>query len=132
MDIESDAEYVDSGHGGCYFDEEFAVNGIKELSRINFEAMSLENLMRYHFSDTHVAFMFYNWYGSSHGFAAWKSRVVRNKNLDVIQQSFVCHREGFRDEKCTDYLEKRRESILIKKVGGGSLNICMIYITIHS
>ena len=49
--------------------------------------------MRYHFPDL-VAYMFYNWYASSQGFPARKSHVMRNRNGDVLQQTFLRHKEG--------------------------------------
>ncbi|XP_057418232.1 uncharacterized protein LOC130712413 [Lotus japonicus] len=60
----------------------------------NFKELIVNDVMRYHFSDHEVGFLFYTWYSRMHGFAAQKCRVL--KEGDVIQQSFVCFREGTR------------------------------------
>jgi hypothetical protein len=43
--------------------------------------------------------LFYNCYACLHGFGGRKDRVVKNVNGEVVQQTFVCHREGIRDAK---------------------------------
>jgi hypothetical protein len=48
-----------------------------------------------------VAFTFYNWYASFHGFAGRKNKVMGNKKGEITQQTFVCYRQGVRDEKNT-------------------------------
>lgn len=56
-------------------------------------------ITNYHFLNVEVAFMFYNWHGCSHGFAGRKSRVVRNVKDEIMQQTFLCNREGNRSER---------------------------------
>lgn len=53
---ECDSNYV----GGCIFDNANDVNGVQDLWKINMKQMSAAELMRYHFSNLGVAFMFYN------------------------------------------------------------------------
>ncbi|CAK8540947.1 unnamed protein product [Lathyrus sativus] len=53
--------------------------------------------------------MFYNWYGCIHEFAGRKSKMVMNVNGEVIQQTFLCHRESARDDKYNNYSVKKRE-----------------------
>lgn len=55
--------------------------------------------MRYHFSDREVAFKFYNLYGCINGFFGRKYHVVKNKDDENVQQTFVCHREFVSDSK---------------------------------
>lgn len=94
---------------GCNFDDEHDVDCLNDIEKINFKETSSEEIMRYHFPDREVAFLFYNWYGCSHGFAGRKSRVVRNVNREIVQQTFICHREGFRVEKNRQGLTRKRE-----------------------
>ncbi|CAI8605832.1 unnamed protein product [Vicia faba] len=53
--------------------------------------------------------MFYNWYGCINGFAGRKSKMVRNVNGEVILQTFLCHREGARDDRYNNYAVRKRE-----------------------
>jgi hypothetical protein len=48
-----------------------------------------------------VAYTFYNWYVSFHGFAGRKSKVMRNKKSEITPQTFVCYSQGVRDDKNT-------------------------------
>lgn len=63
-----------------------------------FKETSSEQIMQYHFPDCEVAFMFYNWCGCLHGFIGRKSKIVRNVNGEIVQQTSLCHREGTRDD----------------------------------
>lgn len=91
-DIGCDTEFV----GGCNFDDANAVNGVEDLWKFNMKQLLASDLMRFHFADRGVAFMFYNWYASTREFSGRKSSVVKTINGDITQQMFVCHREGFR------------------------------------
>ncbi|KAK2433504.1 protein FAR1-RELATED SEQUENCE [Trifolium repens] len=95
------------GVGGCIFSETNAVDCLEDISKIDFKQLSEEDLMRYHFLDLNVAYTFYNWYASFHGFAARKSKVMRNKKREITQQTFVCYRQGVRDGKNTPTIRKR-------------------------
>ncbi|XP_039690551.1 protein FAR1-RELATED SEQUENCE 5 [Medicago truncatula] len=61
--------------------------------------------------------MFYNWYGCSHGFAGRKSRVVRNVKGEIVQQTFLCHREGNRSERNRNPDVQKRELKPISRCG---------------
>jgi hypothetical protein len=71
--------------------------------------MSEEELIRFHFPDVGVAFQFYNWYGCNQGFSARKCRIVRKSGGEIIQQTFVCHREGQRRERNDKTGTRKRE-----------------------
>ncbi|XP_039684281.1 protein FAR1-RELATED SEQUENCE 5 [Medicago truncatula] len=83
----------------CNHDVATAVDCMVDVRKINLKEMSCEEIMRYHFLDREVAFMFYNWYACLHGFAGRRSRNVRNVNGQIVQQTFLCHREGIRDDR---------------------------------
>ncbi|RHN81800.1 putative transcription factor FAR family [Medicago truncatula] len=110
---------------GCNFKDETAVDSVTDLEKINFKETSIENLMRYHFPDREVAFMFYNWYGCFHGFAARKSRLIRNINGEVVQQTFLCHREGIREEKYINSTSRKREHKPLSRCG------CQAKVRVH-
>jgi hypothetical protein len=87
------------GEGGCIFGVETAVNCLEDITKINFKQLRQEEVMKYHFLNLDVAYTFYNWYANVHGFAARKSKVMRNKKGDITQQTFVCYRQGVRATK---------------------------------
>ncbi|XP_057426409.1 protein FAR1-RELATED SEQUENCE 5-like [Lotus japonicus] len=78
---------------------EIAINGLEDLGIVNFKQLSVNDIVTYHFPDREVAYLFYSWYARMHGFAARKAKVLKNNHRDVIQQRFVCFREGKRKEK---------------------------------
>ncbi|MCI32560.1 protein FAR1-RELATED SEQUENCE 5 [Trifolium medium] len=83
------------GLGGCRFDDEKAVNSLDDITHIDFKELSIDAIMKYHFLDVGVTFMFYDWYASFHGYAGRKDRVARRRDGEIIQQTFVCYREEF-------------------------------------
>lgn len=84
---------------GIKLDDETAINNIEDMGKINLKDISLDEIVRYHFPNIDVAFMFYNMYASMRGFAARKSRVLWNRNGEMIQRTFLCHLEGHRVER---------------------------------
>lgn len=87
-----------TGAAGCFFDDETAINGVEDIWKVNFKNLTMEEVMSYHFSNVEVAFLFYNWYASMHGFGARKSRKLRNIKGEVTGQTFLCYREGYRKD----------------------------------
>jgi hypothetical protein len=111
------AEDTNNEGTGCNFEDGTSVNSVADLELINLKEMSIEEITRYHFPDREVACMFYNWYGCLHGFAARKSRVVRNRDGEVIQQTFLCHREGKREEKYINSTSRKKEHKPLTRCG---------------
>ena len=66
---------------------------------MNLKGLSPSDVKGLHFPDLDVAFLFYNWYTKMNGFAPWKSKVRKNNKKEIIQQTFVCFREGFRKQR---------------------------------
>jgi hypothetical protein len=42
------------------------------------------------------------------GFSAKKSKFFRNKANEIVQETFVCNKEGFRDGKCVNRSNRKR------------------------
>lgn len=70
------------------------MNGLEDIWKINFSNLRVEDVIKFHFSDVGVAYLFYNWYAGLHGFSARKSKIMRNKNGEKTQQMFLCYRQG--------------------------------------
>ncbi|KAJ1392019.1 MULE transposase domain [Sesbania bispinosa] len=95
----------------------------EEFGNINFKSLTSSDLMKYHFPDREVAFDFYSWYARFHGFAARKDRTVHNKKDEVIQQTFVCYREGGKIPNQRPLKRAPR-----KKTRCGCLTSCQVHI----
>ena len=65
-------------YGGCGGSSVWIyINGIKDIGGINFNKLTIVDIMKYYFPDLIVAFTFYNWYARMHGFSACKNKVMR-------------------------------------------------------
>ncbi|GAU38780.1 hypothetical protein TSUD_279330 [Trifolium subterraneum] len=78
--VEEEIEGNSGGDGGCTFGPETAIDGADDIAKVNFMQLKVEDLMRFHFPNISIAFMFYNWYASIKGFAGRKDRVMKNKS----------------------------------------------------
>jgi len=96
-----------------------------DVQKINLKEMSCEEIMRYHFPDREVAFMFYNWYACLHGFAGRKSWNVRNVNGQIVQKTFLCHKECIRDDRYSKTVQRKREYKPTSRCG------CMAKFQVH-
>jgi hypothetical protein len=99
-DIESDMKV---GFG-------FAIEGMEDIGKIDFKKLNASDVMKFHFPNIAVAYTFYNWYARMNGFSARRSKVRRNKNNEIIQQIFVCYRQGFREKKLENNKIRKREA----------------------
>ncbi|XP_057432632.1 protein FAR1-RELATED SEQUENCE 4-like [Lotus japonicus] len=102
---EGDGEGEEGDHGEEIV--EIPINGVEDMSGVNFKELTVNELIGFHFPNREVGFLFYSWYARMHGFAARKSRTFKNTKGDVIQQSFVCFREGKRKETYGDCLKRK-------------------------
>ncbi|KEH39556.1 FAR1 DNA-binding domain protein [Medicago truncatula] len=99
-DIESDMKV---GFG-------FAIQGMEDIGKIDFKKLNASDVMKFHFPNIAVAYAFYNWYARMNGFSARRRKVRRNKNNEIIQQIFVCYRQGFREKKLENNKIRKREA----------------------
>lgn len=45
-----------------------------------------------------MAYAFNNQYAKMNGFTVHKSKILRSKKGEILQQIFACHRQGFRED----------------------------------
>lgn len=83
----------------CNFYDKTAIDYTVNLKNVNLKEISSDEIMRYHFLDREVEFNFYNLYGYVNEFFGRKCRVVNNKDDEIVQQTFVCHRDFVSDSK---------------------------------
>jgi hypothetical protein len=100
------------------------------MGGINFKKLTIDDISKYHFPDLEVFFTFYNWYARMHGFSARKSKVRRNKHNEVIQQNFVCYRQGFREDRFGNNKVHKREARADTRCGCEGK--CIVHVDYHS
>ncbi|XP_057719492.1 uncharacterized protein LOC130933908 [Arachis stenosperma] len=86
----------------------YAVDSVQDITTLNFSESCVEKIGKYHFSTLQLAFDFYLKYSKSKGFSARKSKTFKNSIGEIYKQKFVCHRQGFREEKYYT-IEKRKK-----------------------
>ncbi|KAJ1440986.1 Zinc finger, SWIM-type [Sesbania bispinosa] len=73
---------------------DFAVNSEADFANFDPAMLNEESLLKFHFVDLEVAYEFYNWYANIKGFSVRKSKVRKQKNDEIVEKNFLCHREG--------------------------------------
>jgi hypothetical protein len=89
-----------------------------------------DDMKKYHFPNLEVAFTFYNWYARMNGFSARKSKVRRNKYKEVVQQNFVCYRQGFREDRFQNNKIRKREARADTRCGCEAN--CVVHVDKHN
>lgn len=72
--------------------------------------------------------MFYNWYVDLHGFAERKRNILRNQNDEATQQTFLCYREDYKEDKFGSCSWKRE--LKAQTICGCEIN-CRVHIEIN-
>ncbi|XP_052108192.1 protein FAR1-RELATED SEQUENCE 5 [Arachis duranensis] len=107
MDVDSEAEDFSDDNFYENWDGR-SIDGIADVGSLNLKSLTVDEIKLLHFPDLNVAFSFYNFYAKMNGFSARRSKLRRNVNGDVTQQSFVCFRQGFREVKSYDESSQRK------------------------
>ncbi|GAU43339.1 hypothetical protein TSUD_282940 [Trifolium subterraneum] len=123
---EVDDEISDNGEGS-EFDEEFdmssgdgneprdcdaeriSINCMADICKIDMNNISADEVERYDFADLEIAYQFYFWYGRATGFSVRKSHVVRDHAGEILQQTFLCSRAGYRENRGLTPEKRKRE-----------------------
>ncbi|KAF1881210.1 hypothetical protein Lal_00023245 [Lupinus albus] len=87
------------GLDDCNGSEEENVNEIEGLDfeEIDFRLLNEDEVKKYRFLNNEIAYKFYKMYGMKKGFGIRKYNTRRDKDGEILWQSFFCDREGFRD-----------------------------------
>ncbi|KAF1862439.1 hypothetical protein Lal_00026973 [Lupinus albus] len=96
------------GVDGCNGSEDENVNEIEELDfeEIDFRLLNEDEVKKYQFLNSEITYKFYKMYGMKKEFGIRKYHNRRDKDGEILWQSFFCDREGFRDKK-NDLIRKR-------------------------
>ncbi|RYR59290.1 hypothetical protein Ahy_A05g025152 [Arachis hypogaea] len=124
---EFEQDFGDEFMEGAYFSEAdqsedileaaYAVDSVQDITTLNFSENFAEKIGKYHFSTLQLAFDFYLKYSKSKGFSARKSKTFKNSIGEIYKQKFVCHRQGFREEKYYTMEKRKKEPRLETRTG---------------
>ncbi|XP_057452796.1 protein FAR1-RELATED SEQUENCE 5-like [Lotus japonicus] len=99
--LESDENNVDDeGQQSQEGSEELIPIDCKEdYMQLDFYSVGPSEFKNFHFANVEVAYEFYHWYGRNNGFSACRGTIRRNTKGEPVQQTFLCHRQGFREDR---------------------------------
>lgn len=113
-DVVGDGDGSSGGDESC-FENGITINCMADIVNIDMKNISTADVDRFHFPDLKVAHQFYIWYGRISGFSVRKSRVVKDRLGEIVQQTFVCSQEGFMvDRGITQEMRKREQRNLTR------------------
>ncbi|XP_057457089.1 protein FAR1-RELATED SEQUENCE 5-like [Lotus japonicus] len=97
--------------------EVVAVNTMDDVAHTLWDSIDEIEMKKFNFLNRQVAYDFYNFYARVKGFSIRKSKVLRNKKGEIVRQDFVCHKEGFREEKNRKRENRKRETKVETRCG---------------
>ncbi|KEH16959.1 FAR1 DNA-binding domain protein [Medicago truncatula] len=104
--ISSDFEDERCGNNNRNAEE---INGDVTGSSDAFEGSHDEPNERYEFVGLDVAYLFYSWFARTSGFSVRKGQMVRDRNGEVVQQTFVCSCQGLKEDRGLTKETRKRE-----------------------
>ncbi|XP_025611603.1 protein FAR1-RELATED SEQUENCE 5-like [Arachis hypogaea] len=111
------AYFSESGQSEDILEAAFTVDSVQDITTLNFTENCAEKIGKYHFSTLQLAFDFYLKYSKSKGFSERKSKTFKNSIGEIYKQKFVCHRQGFREEKYYTMEKRKNEPRLETRTG---------------
>ncbi|KAJ1391476.1 FAR1 DNA-binding domain [Sesbania bispinosa] len=115
--VESHGEPMDENSNEEDEVDEYRIDNIGDLKRVDFMRLNVEEYKKYHLISQLVAFEFYNTYACKRRFASRRWNVLKNKRGEVTQQEFVCFKERFRDKKHLERKGRKREPRAMTRCG---------------
>lgn len=103
-----------------------SINGMIDILNIDMKNITFDVVLRYDFVDLQVAYQFYCWYARLNGFSVRKGQVVRNNFGEIVQQTFLCSRQGFRESRGLTTETRRRVQKHLTRCG------CLAKFRVHS
>ncbi|XP_057430316.1 protein FAR1-RELATED SEQUENCE 5-like [Lotus japonicus] len=97
--------------------EAVAIDTMDDAASTLWDCIDANEMKKFHFLNRQVAYEFYNFYARVKGFSIRKSKIFRNKKGVIVRQDFVCHKEGFREEKNRMRENRKRETKVETRCG---------------
>nr|XP_025628612.1 protein FAR1-RELATED SEQUENCE 5-like [Arachis hypogaea] len=105
--VEEDAELSDwEGRGASMLPVLLGLDGLQA-----------EDVLEMEFSSPQEASGFYNNYSRLKGFASRRGKTVRNTAGEIVRYTFVCNRQGFREKKWLEKVDRKREHKVVTRCG---------------
>jgi hypothetical protein len=100
------------------------------MGGVDFNMLIEDDMKKYHFPNLEVTFISYNWYDRMNGFSACKSKVRPNKYKEVVQQNYVCYRQGFREDRFQNNKIRKRDARANTRCGCEAN--CVVHVDNHN
>ncbi|XP_016169062.1 protein FAR1-RELATED SEQUENCE 5-like [Arachis ipaensis] len=105
--VEEDAELSDwEGRGASMLPVFLGLDGLQA-----------EDVLEMEFSSPQEASGFYNNYSRLKRFASRRGKTVRNTAGEIVWYTFVCNRQGFREKKWLEKVDRKREHKVVTRCG---------------
>jgi len=85
--------------------------------KIKLDYFCLADVERYEFVGLDVVYLFYSMFARMSEFWVCKGQVVRDWNGEIVQQTFVCSCQGFREDKGLTMETQKRVPKMKQDVG---------------
>ncbi|XP_057444179.1 protein FAR1-RELATED SEQUENCE 5-like [Lotus japonicus] len=103
------------------------VDSIDDVANTLWDGIDDIEMKKFHFPNRQVAYEFYNLYARVKGFSVRKSKVFKTKKGQIVWQDFLCHKEGFREEKNIMRENRQRETKVETRCGCcAKMRICLV------
>ncbi|KAL4286283.1 hypothetical protein AHAS_Ahas19G0070700 [Arachis hypogaea] len=84
---------------------------------LGLDGLRAEDVLEMEFSSPQEASGFYNNYSRLKGFASRRGKTVRNTAGEIVRYTFVCNRQGFREKKWLEKVDRKREHKAVTRCG---------------
>ncbi|XP_016168962.1 protein FAR1-RELATED SEQUENCE 5-like [Arachis ipaensis] len=84
---------------------------------INLEGVTVDDVLQMEFNTPEEASGFYNNYSRLKGFASRQGKKIRNSIGHIVRYTFVCNRQGFREKKWLEKMDRKREHKVVTRCG---------------
>ncbi|KAJ1438223.1 FAR1 DNA-binding domain [Sesbania bispinosa] len=107
----SQGDRHDMGDGlGVLFNEDAVlIDFVQQIRELDLRILCPVNATNFLFASLSVAWFVYKMYGRSNGFAIRNSSKLRNNTGEVTQQTFLCNRQGFREDRGLTEEQRKQE-----------------------
>lgn len=85
------------------------IDSMEDIHRIDMKSLSPHEMRKAQFASLDLDYEFYNLYARAYGFSVRKSKIEQSKSGDIFQRTFVCHKQGFREDRGLTIENRKRE-----------------------
>ncbi|KAK2369285.1 enoyl-[acyl-carrier-protein] reductase [NADH], chloroplastic [Trifolium repens] len=79
-------------------EELFIIDDVDDIVKIDILNLDTDAVSKLQFGSLLVAYKFYCWFAKMNGFTVRKGQIIKNKAGVVVQQTFLCNLQGFRQD----------------------------------